>query len=224
MTAQIPDQFLYNEHRLELVGIKGEQLTTANDFGIPTASASTGCWRGYVMTYTIIEKQLFIESFLVNTRADTLPDINGISPTRDHELCGLFKFEYKNIHYKLPFNGSLWLAKDFIDSEYVHMGFQSPTAYRTVLKFDFEDGIIVNVEDKSKEAEISREKGGCKEAQPKSMSSEDLNDWIMKRFSLDIDVYNKKKNLEANEPTVEEVEKEMLEELEILKKLKKREE
>ncbi|MBD3341474.1 MAG: hypothetical protein GF353_20390 [Candidatus Lokiarchaeota archaeon] len=134
------------------------------------------------MRYIIIDKQLLIEGFWVNTRSETLPAINDISPTQDHELRGLFKFEYKNINYEIPFNGSLWLAKDFIDGQYVHMGFQSPTAYRTVLKFDFKNGILGNLEDKSKEVEISREKGTCKENQPKSMSAKDLDDWIRKRF------------------------------------------
>jgi hypothetical protein len=109
-------------------------------------------------------------------------------------LSGMFEYEYRSLNKLIEFNGSLWLAKDFIDSEYVHMGFQSPTAYKTVLKFDFEKGFIINVEDKSKEAEKAREKGTCKESQPKSMSPEDLNEWIMKRFSLNLDFYNKKQN------------------------------
>lgn len=162
MTAQAPDQFSYKEHQLDLVGKKRTELTTAEDFGIQTTSASTGCWRGYIMRYAIIEKQFVIDGFWVNTRSENLPAINDVEPTQDYELSRLFSFEYKNIN--------------------------------------------------------------CKETQPKSISSEDLNDWIIKRFSLDIDVYNKKDILEANEPKMEEVKKEMLEELERLKKLKKGEE
>ncbi len=221
MTAQAPDQFFYRDQKLDLVGLKGNELPIPSDFGIETRSASTGCWRGYIMRYRIIENRLTLEGFWFNPQNDELPEINGVKPIkvrRETGLVGLgFKKEYKDLNKMIPFNGSVWLAKNFIRSEYVHMGFQSPTAYRTVLKFDFENGIIVNVEDKSKAVEISREKGTCKESRPKSMSSGDLHDWIMKRFSLDIDVYKKTPDPPTETKTVKE---EMLEELERLRKLK----
>jgi len=205
MTGQEPDRFYYKDQRLDLVGIKGSDLTIPSDFGIETYSGSTSCWRGYIMRYKIIGNQLVLEGFWFNSKNEDLLEINGVKPiklvrkTSDPEdpeywMSLMFKFEYRNLNKKIQFTGSIWLAKDFIDGEYVHMGFQSPTAYKTVLKFDFNDGIIVNVEDKSEAVEIAREKGECKEAQPKSMNSEDLEDWIMKRFSLDIDFYKKKQN------------------------------
>lgn len=199
MTAQAPDQFYYKDQKLDLVGIKGNALSIPRDFGIETIMASTGCWRGYIMRYKIIKNLLVLDGFLFNSKNDEFPKINDVEHiklTREngHGLHGIFKFEYQNLNKKIPFDGSIWLAKDFIETEYVHMGFQSPTAYRTVLKFDFEDGVILNVEDKSKAVEESREKGDCKEAQPKSMGSRDLEKWIMKRFSLDIDFYKKKQN------------------------------
>jgi len=202
MTAQAPDQFFYRDQKLDLVGIKGNELPVPIDFGIETVMASTACWRGYIMRYRVIETRLILEGFWLNSKNDELPEINGIKPIKLSKetaiegdwMHNMFRNEYKNLDMTIPFNGSLWLAKDFIDSEYVHMGFQSPTAYRTVLKFDFKDGIIVNLEDKSKEVENAREKGTCKEPQPKSMSAGDIDEWIMKRFSLDIDFYKKKEN------------------------------
>jgi len=208
MTAQEPDRFYYKDQRLDLVGFKGNELPIPGDYGVGTYSTSTNCWRGYIMRYKIIENQLILDGFWCNADEGDIPEINGVKPikmpevkpdsitTSEDWMSFMFKYEYKNLNKRIQFNGSLWLAKDFIDSEYVHMGFQSPTAYRTVLKFDFEDGIIVNVEDKSKAAEKSREKGECKEAQPRSMASGDLEEWIIKRFSLDIDFYKKKQNEE----------------------------
>lgn len=202
MTAQEPDRFYYQDQRLDLVGIKGDNLPIPGDFGIETFSASTNCWRGYIMRYKIIENKLVLDGFWVNSKNENLPEINKVKHVELSEetakdgdwMHNMFKFEYRNLNKKIQFDGSIWLAKDFIRSEYVHMGFQSPTAYKTVLKFDFKDGIIVNVEDKSKAVEESRKKGDCKESQPKSMNPMDLEDWIMKRFSLDIDFYKKKKN------------------------------
>lgn len=98
------------------------------------------------------------------------------------------------------------------------MGYQSPTAYRIVLKFDFENGIIVNVEDKSKLAEKAREEGAPKGYRPHFMASKDLNEWIANRFSVELPP------LKTEELYMEEVKNEMLKELERLKNLKKDEE
>jgi hypothetical protein len=223
MTAQAPDQIFYKDIKLDLVSVEGNGLYTPLDFNIQTRSASTGCWRGYIMRYVITESELHLEGFWFNPADEELPEINGfkaVKLTRESGLLGIgFKYEYKDLSKEIPFNGSILVAKDFIDSEYVHMGFQSPTAYRTVLKFEFKDGIIMNVEDKSKQVEKAREQGDPKGYRPNSMSPEDVNDWIMKRFSLD-------QPLEPPKPavTLESTKNEMLEELERLKKLQKGEE
>ncbi|MBN1800826.1 MAG: hypothetical protein JW891_04925 [Candidatus Lokiarchaeota archaeon] len=206
MTAQEPDRFYYHDQHLDLVGIRGNDLPIPSDFGIETHSNATNCWRGYVMRYKIVRNKLILEGFWFNSKSDNLPEINGLGPVKTSEikfesiitsedwLNRSFQYEYRNLNKIIHFNGSLWLGKDFIQSEYVHMGFQSPTAYKTVLKFDFKEGIIVRVEDKSKQANSARESGTCKEPQPESMKSEDLEKWIAKRFSLDIDFYKKRQN------------------------------
>ena len=83
------------------------------------------------------------------------------------------------------FTGILLLGKETIRSEYVHMGFPSPTSFITVLKFEFKDGTVVSVEDVSKDAREARERGDPKGYQPVSDSPEDISDWVRKRFSLD---------------------------------------
>ncbi len=198
MTAQMPDQFFYKDQKLDLVGINGSGLSTPLDFKIKTRASSTACWRGYVMRYIITNSELILDGFWFSPIDNELPDINRIKPIKlsreNSEWSSFFTNEYRNLNKKIPFNGSIWVGKDFMYSEYVHMGFQSPTAYKTILKFDFKDGSIVNIEDKSKAVELAREKGSCKESKPKSMNPEDIEDWIMKRFSLNIDLYKKKQN------------------------------
>ncbi|TFF85902.1 MAG: hypothetical protein EU551_03090 [Promethearchaeota archaeon] len=191
MTAQIPDQFFYNDLKFDLVGIRGEGLYTPIDFGINTISASTACWRGFVMKYSIKNNQLLLEGFWINTKDEKLPEIDGIKPSKldkDHKMSSFFKYEYMNIDKKIPFSGSIWLAKDFIDSEYVHMGFQSPSAYKTVFKFDIEEGDIIKIEDLSKQAELARNENQVSKSYPNSDSREDIDEWIRKRFSLDPDL------------------------------------
>jgi len=202
MTGQEPDRFYYKDQRLDLVGIKGKRLLIPSDFGIETYMSATSCRRGYIMRYKIIENQLILEGFWFNSKTGDLPEINGNKSIKLSEETAeegdyfhdMFQFEYRNLEKKIPFKGSILLAKDLIRSKYVHMGFQSPTAYKTVLKFEFKDGIIVNVQDKSEAAKKARKKGDPKQIKPKSMDPRDIEDWIMKRFSLNIDFYKKKGN------------------------------
>lgn len=202
MTGQEPDRFFYKDHKFELVGMKGKGLFIPSDFGIETHMTATSCRRGYIMRYKIAENQLVLDGFWFNSKADDLPEINGIKPIKLSEetakegdfIHTMFTHEYRDLNKNIQFKGSVWLAKDLIRSKYVHMGFQSPTAYKTVLKFDFKDGIIVNVEDKSEVAKKAGKNGTCKDPKPRSMNPRDIEEWIMKRFSLDIDFYKKKQD------------------------------
>jgi hypothetical protein len=79
------------------------------------------------------------------------------------------------------------LAKDFIRSMYVHMGFQRPIAFRTVIEFHVKNGDITLQLDLSKKMEEYRKQDSTKGAQPGSNSSEDIENWIKQTFSLDYD-------------------------------------
>jgi len=82
----------------------------------------------------------------------------------------------------------LLLGTKPIEDEYVHMGYPSPTSYQTVLKFNFQNGDIIKVEDISEKVEEVREQGDTKGYYPESDSPEDIKKWIEKRFSLDTDL------------------------------------
>jgi len=167
LTGQEPDRVYYMDEKCDLVGFKGKGISFPIDFGIETHSRSTNCHRGYIITYQIIEDRLKLDGFWFNSNDNEFPLINEVKPKKISEEAAkqgeyiqtLFEYEYKNIDMIMNFSGNLLLAKDFIKSQYVHMGFQSSSAYKTVLKIDFKDGIIENVEDKSKEAKKARKKG-----------------------------------------------------------------
>ncbi|MFX1445056.1 MAG: hypothetical protein ACFFHV_16710 [Promethearchaeota archaeon] len=77
-TAQIPDEFIYNEEKFSLVGLKGNELPTPEVFGIQPYFRCTASWRGYVMKYSFKNDQLILDGMLVNTKKP--PKINGIEP------------------------------------------------------------------------------------------------------------------------------------------------
>jgi len=137
MTLQVSDLFYYEGNKLLIVGIKGTDLSTPKDFEIETRSASTACWRGYIMRYEIKDNQLFMEGFWLRTKDGmTPPVINDTAPlkiTKEYDPGGLrglgFRYYYENVYLKQPFTGSLLLGNKPILEEYVHMGHPSPTSF-----------------------------------------------------------------------------------------------
>ena len=185
MTAQIPDQFRYEGEAYSLVGIDGGHLYEAQDFGITTQTASTACWRGYQMFYDCKDSKLILNHMHVRTNEKI--KVNGVLPTEegDADTLAFFNAFYENLGLKTKFTGWLLLAKDFISEMYVHMGFQSPDAYRTVLEINVNDGDITEVRDVSEKMEERRKSSQMKPDQPDSIERPDVEQWVKDRFSLD---------------------------------------
>ncbi len=182
MTAQIPDEFILNGESFSLVGLKGKGLVEPEDLGISPYSSCTACWRGYVMKYNFTKNKLILDELQVNV--DDPPKINGVEAQQESSL---FKYHYKNLKLQTNFTGSILLAKDFIQSMYVHMGFQRPMAFKTVVEIDIKNGEIISLKDLSKKMENLRKKDLYKGAQPQSDSKRDIEEWVKQTFSLDYD-------------------------------------
>ena len=183
MTAQIPDEFVLNSENFSLIGLKGQGLFKPEDFGITPHFSSTACWRGYIMRYIFTDDQLILDGMRVNI--DDPPKINGVEPQKDDNL---FKYCYTNLNLKTNFTGNVLLAKDFIESMYVHMGFQRPIAFKTVVEIRVENGDIILLKDLSKQMEVRRNSNPNKGAQPQSNSQKDIEKWVKDKFSLDYDI------------------------------------
>jgi pentatricopeptide repeat protein len=68
---------------------------------------------------------------------------------------------------------------------YVHMGFQSPDAYKTVLEIHVKDGDITECKDISELMRERRQTGPMKPTRPESLEDSDIGHWVSDRFSLD---------------------------------------
>ena len=185
MTGQIPDTVIYDKKPFKLVGVKGEGLFEPLDFGLIPKSPHTANWRGFISTYEVVEKVLFFKDLEVSIKDERkiYPEINGIKPEIRKE--GLIYLDYKNISLKTNFIGTLLIATDFIDSMYVHMGFQSPLSFETVIELEFIDGILTSQNDLSNKAKKYRKKGI---SDGKLKPQDDLMKWIDRTFSLDYDL------------------------------------
>ena len=136
------------------------------------------------MKYNFTKDQLILEGMQVNTKKP--PKINGIEPQTAKETGNsLFDYCYQNLNLKTEFTGKVLLAKDFIQQMYVHMGFQRPMAFKTVVEIQVENGNITEIRDLSEKMEEERKKDVYKGAQPRSNSREDIENWVKKTFSLD---------------------------------------
>jgi len=185
MTAQIPDQFKYEGEAYDLVGLDGEALYEPLDFGITTQMASTACWRGYQMFYDCKDGALILDH--MHARTEDKIVVNGVTPNElgEGDQMAFFNTFYENLGLKTKFTGSLLLAKDFISEMYVHMGFQSPDAFRTVLEIHVRDGDIIEVKDLSEQMEERRKSRQTTPNRPDSLDDPDIEDWVKDRFSLD---------------------------------------
>lgn len=179
------DKFQYLDESYELVGINGSGLYSAESFGLNPRSASTACWRGYVMQYKCLEKQFILDEMYINTEEPV--ELNGVTPQKPEVgLRSFFKHQYKNLKLKTKFTGTLLFGKDLIESMYVHMGFQSPMAFEKVIMIDVKNGDVISIQDVSEEMEKARKADPTKDARPRSGHADDIMAWVKKRFSQDL--------------------------------------
>lgn len=136
----------------------------------------TACYRGFYATYELTEDALYLRRLTLNEKNGNYVPIGGVEPERgDHEAT------YRGLGEVVPFTGKLRLAKDFIEDFYIHMGFQKPTAFRTVFDVTLDDGRPVDVRDRSQEMEAKR--GEFK----RCYESGDIREGIEHAFSLEMD-------------------------------------
>ncbi|MHA1375776.1 MAG: hypothetical protein ACTSR7_15950 [Promethearchaeota archaeon] len=184
MTGQVPDNLIYKNSSYSIVGLKGEGLPLPLDFGLEPASSNTANWRGFIMTYKIAENHLIVQEMnvTVGDLKDKAPLINGINPETKKER--LLRLTYKSLKLKTQFTGKILIAKDFIDFMYVHMGFQSPISFNTVIELMISDGALIKVTDFS---DMMKKYRKLNVSDGKLEQTENIEEWVARTFSLDYD-------------------------------------
>ncbi|MHA1111900.1 MAG: hypothetical protein ACTSRE_12405 [Promethearchaeota archaeon] len=178
MTSQIPDIFKYNNEEYDLVGIDGPDLFDPNNEGLQPQMTSTACWRGFQLKFRADNEGLYLDEMSI--KQEEAVEFKGRNPIQGERR---FTHKYANMNYKLPFTGRLLIAKGFIQSMYVHMGFQRPIAYRKVIELVIKEGDILEVIDHSKHYRELRKKNPDKDGYPKTSSDKDIKDFVEKSFS-----------------------------------------
>ena len=176
MTAQISDEVLWAGKSYSLIGTSGAELFNPEDFGMVPVMIHTACYRGFYATYTISEGFLYLRNLTIKDQNDHYPDIGGVTPihradepveekittcAKTGTVFHSFDYypgvtEYRNLSYRVPFTGEIRIAKDFIQKEYVHMGFPKASAFKTVLDIKLDAGKVIDIQDRSQEAKQIR--------------------------------------------------------------------
>ena len=176
MTAQIADIFLFKKEEYELIGIKGGDLVDPEQFGMEPEMIHTACYRGFYSIYELTDSALLLRELTLRERNSNYVPIAGVDPEKEE-----YQATYHNLNVIVPFTGKIRLAKDFIEEHYIHMGFQKPTAFKTVIDVTIQDGKLVDVKDRSTEM---KEKWG---AFKKRYETGNMIKGIEDAFSLDMD-------------------------------------
>lgn len=177
MTAQISDTFLFNGNNYSLIGIIGDIFPSPSQFGMDAEMLHTACYRGFYATYEITGDILYLRELTLREKNGNYVSIDGIKPViKDYQAT------YNGLNLEVSFTGKIRLAKDFIDDLYIHMGYQKPTAFKTVFDITLKDGRVVEILDRSPEMEEKR--GAFK----KHYESGNMIQAIDEAFSLDMDL------------------------------------
>lgn len=164
MTAQAGDGFVHNGKEYTI----DPGILHIDTLGLSPEGVNSACWRGCVMWFRLDGNKLLLKDVFTNNgnRKDgPIPHINGIKPIiikpegLMEEYRHFRELKYKDVDLPLSYTGTILLKADFIEERYVHIGFQSPLSYETVIELTFEKGILKCEKDISCEMAEGRSRG-----------------------------------------------------------------
>ncbi len=146
-----------------IAGISDGELFQPKSLNLLPVGNCTACWRGYRALYTILDSRLVLDELninLGNEYGDYLeilgPPINGVDPVEFPGKMKLFRSAYFGLQLPIKYTGGVLIAREFIESLYVHQGFHPAWKYRSVIELLFNDGSLENAMDRSERMEEIR--------------------------------------------------------------------
>lgn len=183
MTAQAHDRVRWRNHDYTLVGVEGSGLFDPHDYGLEPRATTTANWRGWVATYSVEDDQLALVELddvgLVLDGEKTAPSVNGVTP----QQTGPGPYVYPNLDMPIPFTGRLLIARDFIQSLYVHMGFHPAWQFEESWELTLDDGILIEGRDLS--AEMRKVRNAIMKGNLGNPDDPTRPGWIERTFRLD---------------------------------------
>ena len=202
MTAQAHDKVIYREVDYLLVGIKGTGLFDPAAQGIEAEGMGTGCRRGFICDYAVKENTLRLyKSTLGLDSKKSLPLLWGHTPrkaieyhykrnfwtgkktlvpreTSGHEFC------YVELDTRIEYTGGLLIGRDFIETMYVHGGFQQAYWFENVHELTFDRGVLTASRDVSDAMMACRREMSRRGKEQGLPTEEKKQQWLEESYTL----------------------------------------
>jgi hypothetical protein len=181
MTAQIPDEVLYEGTWFAVTAVDGTGLFNPAAHGLEPGPVSTACWRGFVCRYAIAERQLVLRNLVLGSKEEP-PELGGVQPRQNERQ----NWQYQELAIAVGFTGCLLIGGgDVADRPYLNMGFWPAWMYSEVYELTFRAGALVSAADHSAELAAVRASLAGRAARP--APGEPTGDWVSRTFSRTYD-------------------------------------
>jgi hypothetical protein len=190
MTAQASDIITYRSSQFHLAAYSAGEPFDPKNYGYRPVMASTACYRGYICEYKVDSGTLLLDNLRISHQGNDLPvsqnkqppNLNGIvASLSEHRFFGRWLF--LDVNLPLEYTGGLVVAKGFIKSLYVHMGFHPAWKYEEVHELIFESGELISESDLSKRMVEVRNKIELETtAKAEKPSRKEIESWINECF------------------------------------------
>lgn len=212
MTAQISDDIYFQGKKYGIVSLDSPELLNIDwkKYGIKPTFATTACWAGYWCGFRANKDGVFLTDAYIHCDNDEdYTPIEGILPqpvryrkakvfSADKEKYELIPENmghrhYKGLHIRMQYRGKILLGRDFDDRYYVHMGFQDPFAYKTLIELTYDDsGNLADIKDLSDWAAEKRRENPPEDylEEEDEKFLENSMKWINDKFDLKKDKQN----------------------------------
>ena len=184
MTGQIPDEVRYWKRRFAIAAVDGTGLFDPAVHGVRPSTLSTGCWRGYICSYTVMQSRLLLRGLELGRPEDgQAPELFGVEPTVAGDTAwhpGALLYE--GLAVPVEFTGRLLLGAGPVHIGYLNMGFRPAWLFERVHELALDHGRITATHDRSAEAAARRTRLG--EAALRPADGADRKAWISRTFSL----------------------------------------
>ncbi len=145
MSRQITDPFIWEKGTWVFLGASDiEELFDPKKYGLNPTPPHTACWKGFVVHFSIRNKQLYLDALDVNCKDGNYPPINGVQPVKKD-----FFYVYENIDLKLShYTGSIIVGR-FLKALYSHSAFTGPHSYKRTYELTIKNGVLESYTDTS---------------------------------------------------------------------------
>ena len=203
MTAQIEDIYKHENKNYTVVARSAGEIFEPEKYGLEPHGRATACYRGYWCDFETVDEELFLNNLYIYNKEDNYPALNGmpVSPaefweskkkskrSKNPEMVKIPAYfghrMYRNVHLQIPYTGKILLGSEFIQSYYIHMGFQRAWAYETLLELVFDEGLLMECNDLSHMAKEYREYMSEMKLNHRNPEKKDSKCFVEESFSMD---------------------------------------